>query len=105
MQNMIHTQNNQPHRDLAWRLILIGGMALLMCSCQAPRNAPSLSLLQPSRPAIRLQEPLEQESEPVVMSISSGAVAADPPGVVQQVNYQQPAAETSSDARISLRCS
>jgi uncharacterized repeat protein (TIGR01451 family) len=98
MQNMIHTQNNQPHRDLAWRLILIGGMALLMCSCQVAGKAPSLSLLQSSRPVRRLQEPLQQQRQAVVVSISSDAVVAERPHLVQQVRYQQPAPGELSSA-------
>ena len=96
MQNMFHTQDNQLHRDLGWRLMLIGVMALLMCSCQATGKARSLSPMQSSRPTIRLQELLEQESEPVVVSISSEAVVADRPHVVQQVSYQQPTSRKPS---------
>ncbi|MEE2684882.1 MAG: DUF11 domain-containing protein [Planctomycetota bacterium] len=92
MQNVIHTQDNQPARDLAWRLILIGVMALLMCSCQAPGQTATTSILQPNRPAVaRLKAPMQQESDAVVASITSDHVTIDQPPAVQQVHYQQPA--------------
>ncbi|MFP6753737.1 MAG: hypothetical protein VB855_18780, partial [Pirellulaceae bacterium] len=92
MQNVIHIQDDHPHSALAWRLILIGMMALLMCSCRAPGQAGMPSILQPNRPAItRLEAPMQQQSEAVVVSIASDTVAADHPPIVQQVNYQQPA--------------
>jgi len=97
MQNVIHTQDNQPARDLAWRLILIGVMALLMCSCRAPGQTHSLSLLQTGQPALKtIQAPSEQQKEPVVVSISSGQDVTDPPERVQQVHYQQPASRAPS---------
>ncbi len=91
MQNTIHTRNNQPAGELAWRLILIGVMALLMCSCRAPGMFKSSTRIEPARPATAAGEiPRQQDNKPVVFSISSNPPVTNLPGVMQQVAYQQP---------------
>jgi uncharacterized repeat protein (TIGR01451 family) len=97
MQNTIHTRNNQPPGELAWRLILIGVMALLMCSCRAPGLFKSSTLLEPARPATADGEiPRRQDMGPVVVSISSNLPATPLPGAVQQVAYQHPVQNPSA---------
>ncbi len=103
MQNTIHTRNNQPAGELAWRLILIGVMALLMCSCRAPGMFKSSTLIEPARPATAADEtPRQQDNEPVVVSISSNPPVTHLPGVMQQVAYQQPVPNPSAGAPTTL---
>ncbi len=103
MQNTIHTRNNQPAGELAWRLILIGVMALLMCSCRAPGMFKSSTLIEPARPATAADEtPRQQDNEPVVISISSNPPVTHLPGVMQQVAYQQPVPNPSAGAPTTL---
>ena len=99
MQTIIHTRDNQPHSELAWRLILIGVMALLMCSCRAPGQTRSLALLKPTLTVTATDETSErQEIEPVVVSISSDPPVASSPRIMQQVAYQQPAQDPPAAA-------
>jgi uncharacterized repeat protein (TIGR01451 family) len=89
MLQVIKTADHTPPRDLAWRLILIGGMALLMCSCRTPGQTSLLSFLPAGQAAIQpVQEPQEQESEPVVVSISSAPDAVTNIQAVQELVAQ-----------------